>query len=307
MAHARSKDSDIYLAAPLTPGQTPSGWEMASNGLYPCVYASCNLPAPDETSESLETAQWSAAIGKANLGKSGRVIERLIGENDMLKRDLSIERLRAEESNQSAKVAEAKMGALESEYEELLREATVNKTLLKSRERQLADYKAQVESAKQRAAAAVESEHEWRDVTEKCKEECRQKVDEAQLHTGLMEGRIKVVTSHWSDQGAEVDRSVTKLGKKINSIVKERTKDDGKINLLYSLCEQQAEKLNQLELEKDGICEAFEAYKEQQEDALKRIKSKAAAQEKENEEILEESKRVLRELRWALGMATTQN
>ena len=308
MSQIASKDSKSPL--PASPLARQNSLQLG-NGLARTIssefgptraYTNTNLPVTDETSESPQTPQWSAAVGKANLGKSGRVIERLMGENDMLKRDLNIERLRAEESNQAAKMAEAKMEAMESEYEARLHEATVNKTLLKRRERQLADYKSQVESEKQRAAAAIESEREWRDAMEKCEEECKQKVDEAQLYAALMEGRNKAMTSHWSDQGAEVDRSVVKLGKKINSIVEERKKDDEKINLLKSLCDQQAEQLHQLELEKEGINEAFEAYKKQQEYMLKNIKTKATAQEKENEEILQESKRVLGELRWALGV-----
>ena len=240
-----------------------------------------------------ESREWSAAVGGATLGKSGRVIERLMGENDMLKRDLNIERLRAEELNQAAEMAEAKMKAMESEYDARLHEATVNNRLLKGRERQLADYKAQIESEKQRTAAAVEGEREWRNAVE----ECKRKVVEAQIYAALMEGRNKVMTSHWPDQRAEVERSVAKLGKKINSIVLERKKDDEKINLLESLCDQQAKRLRHLELEKEGINDAFEAYKKQQEYMLKNIKTKATAQEKENEEILQESKRVLGELR----------
>jgi chromosome segregation ATPase len=108
--------------------------------------------------------------------------------------------------------------------------------------------------------------------------------------------------SHWADQSAEVDRSVATLGKRINTIIQERKKDDAKINMLMSLSDQLAEQLRLLELEKQGINDAFEAYKKQQEDMLKDIKTKAAAQEKENEEILKESRRVLGELKWALGV-----
>jgi hypothetical protein len=225
-----------------------------------------------------------------------------MGENDMLKRDLNIERLRAEESNRAAKIAEAKMEALISEYETRLHDVTVNKTLLKRRERQVADYEAQVESEKQRTAAAIESEREWRDAMKKCKLECRERTDEAQLYAALMEGRNTVMTSHWADQSAEVDRSVVKLGERINRIIQERKKDDTKINILKSLCDQQAEQLQRLELEKQGINDAFEAYKKQQEDMLKDIKTKAGAQEKDNEEILKESRRVLGELKWAVGI-----
>lgn len=306
MAPSISKDAKGYLASSTPPARQSS--LQLGNGLTRTIssefgptraYSNTNLPS---TEEGYESSSWSAAVGKANLGKSGRVIERLMGENDMLKRDLNIERLRAEESNQAAKMAEAKMETLTNDYETRLHDAAVNKTLLKRRERQVADYKAQVDVEKQKTAAAVDSEREWRDEMERLRAECKDKVGEAQLHAALMEGRNKSMTSHWDDQGAEVDRSVAKMSKRISEIILERKKDDGKINMLNSLCEQQAEQLRLLELEKDGINAAFEAYKKQQEDMLKNIKTKAAAQEKENEEILKESKRVLGELRWALGV-----
>ena len=293
MAPTSSKDARSPL--PASPPARQNSLQLG-NGLTRTIssefgptraYSNTNLPTTEENPESPSSLQWSAAVGKANLGKSGRVIERLMGENDMLKRDLNIERLRAEESNQAAKMAEAKMDTLASEYETRLHDAAVNKTLLKRRERQVTDYKVQLESEKQRTAAAVESEREWRDAMERCQEECKKMVDDAQLQAALMEGRNKSMTSHWADQGAEVDRSVAKMGERIKAINQERKKDDEKINMLRSLCDQQAEQLQSLELEKEGINTAFEAYKKQQEDMLKNIKTKAAAQEKEKRRGLE--------------------
>ena len=241
--------------------------------------------------EAASSPQWSAAVGKASLGKPGRVIERLMGENDMLKRNLDIERLRADESNQAAKMAEAKMEALMSEYTALLHDATVNKTLLKKRDTQLVDLKAQVESEKQRAISAIEQGREWRDEVEK-----RELDLEARLYGALMEGRNNVMTSH----DAEANRAVAELRKEIVSITKERCNDDEKISMLKLLSDQQAEQLRQLELEKGRIDVAFVAYKEQHNDMLRDIK----AQEKKNEDILKESEQVLAELQWALGVKT---
>ncbi|PMD41679.1 hypothetical protein L207DRAFT_330476 [Hyaloscypha variabilis F] len=246
--------------------------------------------------------QWSSAVGRANLGKSGRVIERLMGENDMLKRDLNLERLRAEESRQAVKMAEGKMEALTAEYDGKLHDAAINKTLLKRRERQLSDLKAQIEGERQRADSAVEREKTWRIELEKVQEECKRKVEEAQTFAALMEGRNKALTSHWKDQGVEVDRTVTKLSKEIESIVEERRNDDRKMNMLQGLCDQQAELLGSLEREKQGIQMAFERYKKEQEESLQGIKERAQQQEAANEATLRESQKVLGELKWALAV-----
>jgi hypothetical protein len=248
------------------------------------------------------SSQWSSAVGRANLGKSGRVIERLMAENDMLKRDLNIERLRAEESKQAVKLAEGRMEALSGEYEGRLHDAAVTKTLLKRRERQLADLKAQIDGEKARADAAIERERGWREVMEQTEEESKVKVEEAQTYAALMEGRNKTMANHWKEQGAEVSKTVGKLGKEIESLVLERRGDDERMNMLQGLCDQQAGQLDELVKQKLEIAAHFEAYKREQEDALRAIKERAVEQERANELALEETQRVLGELKWALGV-----
>lgn len=247
-------------------------------------------------------AQWSSAVGRANLGKSGRVIERLMGENDMLKRDLKLEALRAEESKQAVKMAEAKMEAMVGEYEGRLHDAAINKTLLKRRERQLADLRGQVDTEKTRANTAIESERGWREAMEKLEAESKRKVEEAQTYAALMEGRNKAMTGHWKEQGAEVSRTVAKLGKEIENLVEERRQDDSRMNMLQGLCEQQKEELGKLTAEKEAIGKAFEKYKAAQDELLRDIKRKALDQETSNVKILSESQKVLGDLKWALGV-----
>ncbi|KAI6712811.1 hypothetical protein JHW43_004628 [Diplocarpon mali] len=245
---------------------------------------------------------WSSAVGRANLGKSGRVIERLMGENDMLKRDLNIERLRAEESKQAVRMAEGKMEALAAEYDGKLHDAAINKTLLKRRERQVAEMKSQIEAERNRADQAAERELVWKDAMEKIEEESKRKVEEAQNFAALMKGRNDAMTSHWKDQGMEVDRAVVKLGLQIENMIQERKSDDERIHMIQTLCDQQAEQLTALQAEKLSIAAAFEQYKLTQEDSLREIKERAREQEASNEAVLLESQRVLGELKWALAV-----
>jgi len=190
------------------------------------------------------------AVGKAGLGKSGRVIDKLMSENDMLKREIKVAKLNADEHKNAVKMAEGKMEAMIQEYDTKLHDAAINKTLLKRRERQLTELRTQVESEKSRADRAVEREKGWREAMEQLEESSKRKVEEAQSYAALMEGRNKAMTSHWKEQGAEVDRTVLRVGKQIEDIILERRKDDEKINTLQGLCDQQAEKLQALEREK---------------------------------------------------------
>jgi len=246
--------------------------------------------------------QWSSAVGRANLGKSGRVIERLMGENDMLKRDLQIERLHAEEARQAVKMTEERIDAINTDYEGRLHDAAINKTLLKKRERQLADLKGHIDAERHRADEAIERERGWREAMEKMEAETKRKVEEATNYAMLMEGRYKALTSHWKEQGEVVDRAVRKLSGEISGLLQERVKDGDRLDTLQQLCNEQREALARLEDENRRIAQASEAYKAEQDASLLSIKTRTREQEKANEDALAETQKVLGELKWALGV-----
>ncbi|KAI8630415.1 hypothetical protein F5Y19DRAFT_463839 [Xylariaceae sp. FL1651] len=246
--------------------------------------------------------QWDGAVGKAGLGKTGRVINKLVSDNEALKRDLKIERLKAEESKQAAKLVEDKMERMISDYESRLLEANVTKTLLSRKERQVEHLQSAVELEKKRTAEAQEKERTWREEIESTRRETKVKVDEANSYAALMEGRYNAISSHWKDQGEEVKRAVTSMNGRIQSLVDERLKDDEKISVLRDLCDQQDGNIRDLRRQKDEISQQFEAYKREQEDALRAIKENSRMREEEQLKTIEETKQVLGQLRWALNV-----
>ncbi|KAI0195981.1 hypothetical protein EV127DRAFT_119854 [Xylaria flabelliformis] len=246
--------------------------------------------------------QWDGAVGKAGLGKTGRVINKLVSDNEVLKRDLKIERLKAEESKQAAKLVEDKMERLISDYESRLLEASVTKTLLSRKERQVEHLQSAVELEKKRTADAQEKERIWREEMESARRDTKVQVEEANSHAALMEGRYNAISSHWRDQGEEVKRSVTAMNGRIKALVNERLKDDEKINVLRDLCDQQDVNIRDLRGQRDEINQKFEAYKREQEEALRAIKENARKREEEQLRTIEETKQVLGQLKWALNV-----
>jgi len=225
-----------------------------------------------------------------------------MGENDMLKRDLQIERLHAEEARQAVKMTEERIDAINTDYEGRLHDAAINKTLLKKRERQLADLKGHIDAERHRADEAIERERGWREAMEKMEAETKRKVEEATNYAMLMEGRYKALTSHWKEQGEVVDRAVRKLSGEISGLLQERVKDGDRLDTLQQLCNEQREALARLEDENRRIAQASEAYKAEQDASLLSIKTRTREQEKANEDALAETQKVLGELKWALGV-----
>jgi hypothetical protein len=274
------------------------------NGADNSIYL--HVPDPslvDEQASAREgSPQWDSTIGKAGLGKTGRVINKLVSDNEVLKRDLKIERLKAEESKQAAKLVEDKMERMISDYESRLLEANVTKTLLSRKERQVEHLQNAVELEKKRTADAQERERIWREEMESTRRDAKVKVEEAHSHAALMEGRYNAISSHWRDQGEEVKLAVTTMNQRIQSLVDERLKDDERINVLRDLCDQQDGNIRDLRRQKDEISQQFEAYKHEQEAALRDIKANARKREEEQQRTIEETKQVLGQLRWALNV-----
>lgn len=298
-------------ARPVTPTSISEGLTSPtlsdSNSRIDEIMADPSLQVPNPTPVQDNfgpdaSPQWDGAVGKAGLGKTGRVINKLVSDNETLKRDLQIERLKAEESKQAAKLLEDKMERMVSEYESRLLEANVTKTLLSRKERQVESLQSAVELEKKRTTEALEREHTWRDEAEKSRRDATVQVEEAKTHAALMEGRYNAISSHWKDQGDEVKRAMKGLNTRIETLNQERKSDDDRINTLRDLCDQQDGNIRDLIRQKEEITKAFEEYKRQQDGLLKGIKERALEREDEQTRTIEETKQVLAQLKWALNV-----
>ncbi|KAL1897892.1 mother-specific HO expression [Sporothrix stenoceras] len=250
-------------------------------------------------------SNWDSSVGKAGLGKTGRVINRLVSDNEALKRDLKIEGLKAEEAKQAARLLEDKIERIVSDYESQLLEASVTKTLLARKERQVESLQGAVQLEKKRTTDAQDRERTWREETEKIKTDSKRTVEEATQHATLMEGRYNAISSHWRDQGEAVKRAAARMGKDVKELSEARRQDDEKINMLRDLCDQQDSNIKLLVQQKEDIARKFAEYKKEQEDLLKDIKTNAVRREAEQERTLQEAREVLDKLKWSLNIKNT--
>ncbi|PHH88198.1 hypothetical protein CDD83_7857 [Cordyceps sp. RAO-2017] len=304
LAHDRSSDSSSPAVRLKGDGhETPVKWNA---GPRPAPHDSSPLspdaPDADAAAAAAGPGHWDSTIGKAGLGKTGRVINKLVSDNDALKRDIQIERLRADEAKQAARLIEDKMERLVSDYEGRLLEASVTKTLLTRKERQVETLTATVEAEKKKAAAALEREKSWRLELDKVRADSALQIDEATAYAQLMEGRYNAISSHWRDQGDDVRRALAKMRGDVGAIVDERRADDDKIRTLRDLCDQQDANIRQLRRDKDDMARLFDRYRQTQDDDLRDIKATARQRELEQARLLDESRQALDKLRWALNV-----
>lgn len=287
---------------------TEAQTEAARGPAFPMSPSNATL-RPGGTYNSEEQAQgmreaspqWDGgAVGKAALGKTGRVINKLVSDNESLKRDLKFEQMKSEEAKQAAKLMEDKMDRMISEYESRLLEANVTRTLLARKERQVESLQSAVELEKKRTAEALDRERTWREELEKSRRDANVQIDEAKTQAVMMEARYNAISSHWKDQGDEVKKTANLLTNEFAALVEERKRDDDKINTLRELCDQQDGNIKDLKRQKDEMGAQFQTYRNTQDAALGDIKRNARQREEEQVKTLEETKQVLGQLRWAL-------
>ena len=245
---------------------------------------------------------WSAAIGKAGQGKSGRVIDRLMGENDALKRDIKLERLRCEEYKQAYKMIESRIEAMSAGMEREMKEASFNGLQLKRRDRQLAEARAELEYERQKSGEVERKMKELMDETAAVVEQAAREVSRYKERAMHFEASYTTVSCHWPGERVKFDKEISVMDKKIKSVVSARNKDDEQISMLRSLGEQQAAQILELQRQNASIRNAHEDYKDEQEKALRDIKTNAKNLEDEHMKEIEKTKKLSEELMWALGV-----
>jgi chromosome segregation ATPase len=131
------------------------------------VLANGDMPRAGALSPPNENNQWSSAVGHATTnGKSGRVIERLMAENDRLKRELELQILRSQELERNLETMRPQIEALRTENDNLNHANTMDEAMLARRDRKIEQLKEEAASERSRREAAdllarrLEREHE---------------------------------------------------------------------------------------------------------------------------------------------------
>ena len=303
MSHSTMRQSATSptLANP-TLRQLPVSRAISSEFGATRSYTATNISSDPPVTSPNGGPAWSSAVGGAASGKSGRVIEKLMAENDTLKRQIKYEQARADEANQAYKSVKSLIDAQTDSLSTAEQTIANLEASIKRKERTNSDLKVKIVTARLAADQSAEDELKWRNMAQTIEKDSTEAVEEANSRAALFEGRANTMSTHWKSQGAAIDRTVTKVRTEIAGAVTARLEDDKRINMLAATCEQQATELDKLRADNAAILEAHQRYVLEQELLLKGIKQKAAEQERSLEEKIVETTRVLGQLKWALSV-----
>lgn len=280
-----------------------------------CVADSARLPYADspistgqtitaqETPTSETTETWSAAVGRATVGgKSGRVIEKLMGENDRLKRDVNLATVKLQEEERRSESARTGLDSLRTTNENLVAICESNGAALSRKDRKIEELKADLEAERSRREKAEQEAKiinaEREQIVGNYQRELQQEKEIARQATS----QYQILSSSWRSLDDSYRRQVAKLRTDIVAIHDQHRDDQQRFARLEVVSNQLNHEFEKVRKVKDRIMADFEAYKETQENGLRGMKERVAHNDKSNDQIMQEMLQTLGEMKYVINV-----
>ena len=245
---------------------------------------------------------WSAAIGRAATGKSGRVIEKLMGENDRLQREKKLATVKLEEEVKRGESARLALEGLQASNETLSSIHESDKTQMTKKDRKIEILKVDLQSEKVRREKAEMETRESRREREKVVEELRRGAAEDREEARRSTAQYEILASSWKNLEDRYERQTQKLKADLNDLRIEVDGDKLKMTELEIVVEQLTHELAKVAQVKDKLLVGFQAYKKEQESGLQEIQEKAERNNSANEELHEQMSGVLGQMKHVVNV-----
>jgi chromosome segregation ATPase len=241
-------------------------------------------------------------VGKAGLGKSGRVIEKLQHQNDELRRDLNYEKARRREAEDAQNSAKSNLDSLRGMNESLVQQQKNDASVLNRRDRMIEDLKAELETEKRRRLEAEkglkvvqgESESEIASLKTVAREEGeRARKNEAQY---------EMLSRSWKDLHAGLETQIKTARTDLRRLHDLRSGDIETLKQLNKLVAQRDASVNRMDTTVKTLETTFKMYREEKESAAEAMGEKARGNEEENERLQREVKDVIGEMRRVMAV-----
>ncbi|KAG9590685.1 hypothetical protein KCU86_g7362, partial [Aureobasidium melanogenum] len=248
-------------------------------------------------------------LGNANLGKSGRVIEKLMAENDRLKREIKAEAAKREELQRTANAQKPRLEALQAENARLSHCKAVDESVIKRRDRKIEDLKAELDVERQKRESlehrVQEAERKMGEYQEHSNKEVQQAVEEAKhatTHASILE------TSH-RQLSSEYRQRIAAANKQLRELSDDREEDRKrliKLDVVNHQMRQESEKARKLYNELVVASDKHKTEKDSEVDLVlgdvKALKGSISHRELALESTLEEMHEVMNRMKWLMNM-----
>nr|POF26343.1 hypothetical protein CFP56_22492 [Quercus suber] len=288
------------LLTPITNGaRKVSGGEVLTplrpvlNGVTPTTPTLS--PGENETS----AYQWSSAIGHATTaGKSGRVIERLMTENDKLKRDLELQSLRVQELEKNAQTYRPQIDALKEKVDSLSHASTMDSSLIARRDRRIDELKADNtqmregrDSLQRRLREAEKERDEVHEQSQRDVQSLTESTKHATVHAEILETSHRQLKAEYTARREAWEHD-------LRALHEERDEQRSRIARYEIVSEQmrvESERIAKIQVE---TLAKWEEYR----DVVRMTEHEVEESMTEVREKTEEMDEVVKKMRWVMGL-----
>lgn len=264
-------------------------------------------PSPVRSDSGSSPAQgensWSSAVGHATTsGKSGRVIERLMTENDKLKRDLNAQMIKCQDLEKSMQTYKPQIEALRQENDNLSHARGVDSGLISRRDRKIEEMKADLAMERQwrgkAEAMARQREREKDEIEEQSRREMQNMTDStkhATVHADILE------TSH-KQLSAEYRARAEAWRKDMGALTAGREQDRQKLARLDVVVDQMRQELERSKKLNAELAETWEQYREGNDEQLQGLVDEGQQENERTRKLSMEMDQVVNQMRWVMNV-----
>ncbi|KAL8916049.1 MAG: hypothetical protein Q9172_006488 [Xanthocarpia lactea] len=245
---------------------------------------------------------WSSAVGRATTGKSGRVIERLMAENDRLRREKNLTDVKLEEEVRRGDSAKSAMEGLRSTNDNLTTIHETDKSILARRERKLEEMKSELEVERQRREKAeIETKETCRERDEAV-ERLRRELWAATEQSTRATTQYDVVSKSFKGLRDDQSRTTRELKAQMASLQEAMAADQQTRSSMQTAMEHYRSEFERAQDANRRLQTAFEAYKGEAEHELKTIRQAAHNNSEAHDRKQREMQAVTDEMRYVIGI-----
>ena len=251
--------------------------------------------------------QWSSAVGHATTnGKSGRVIERLMAENDRLKRELELQILRSQELERNLETMRPQIEALRTENDNLNHANSMDGAILARRDRKIEQLKDEVATERSRREASDLLARRLERQTEESQETARRDVQLAHEEAKHSTTHATILEQSHRQLSSEYRQRAERWRKDITDLQAQRQSDGEKLARLDVVGEQMRSELERARKIQAEFVEKWDEYQKANEAWKAGVDESTDFENNKMRKLSEDMETITNKMKWVMALETSR-
>ncbi|GAB7342405.1 hypothetical protein MBLNU457_g0619t1 [Dothideomycetes sp. NU457] len=270
-----------------------------------------STPDTPGTTGDLSSTPWigGTGLGSAGMGKTGRVIERLMSDNDRLKREHRSTSAKCEEVTRALEATKPALDALRTENSRLTNIKSMDDNIIARRDRKIAELKAEIEverqkrlAAESRAAEADRAREDGDELSRKQLQAALEEAKHATTHADILRTSHQQLSREYRTRFASTTKHLRELTDDREEDKKKLVKMDVVVNMMKKELERTRKQHQDYLVVSSKLEEAKSDKIEELEQEAVHMRQLVGKREEENLKLTEDMVETLGRMKWLMQM-----